>query len=30
MSLAAIVTVLVAWMAVAVGAGLWRTVKRDA
>jgi hypothetical protein len=30
MSLAAIVTVLVAWMTVAVGAGLWRTLKRDA
>ena len=30
MSLAAIVTVLVAWMAVAVGAGMWRTLKRDA
>jgi hypothetical protein len=30
MSLAAIVTVLVAWMVVAVGAGLWRTLKRDA
>jgi len=30
MSLAAIVTALVAWMAVAVGAGLWRTLKRDA
>jgi hypothetical protein len=30
MSLAAIVTVLVAWMAVAVGAGLYRTIRRDA
>ena len=30
MSLAAIVTVLIAWMAVAIGLGLWRTVKRDA
>jgi hypothetical protein len=30
MSLAAIVTVLVVWMAVAVGAGLSRTLKRDA
>jgi ABC-type transport system involved in multi-copper enzyme maturation permease subunit len=30
MSLPAIVTVLVAWTAVAVGAGLWRTLRRDA
>ena len=30
LSLAAIVTVLIAWMAVAIGLGLWRTVKRDA